>query len=301
MKFPKLHIGWRTVKTSLAVIASMFLIEILGTTDSRIIFAMLGAMDAVQPTFKESVEAILSQVIGMVFGTLCSVLLCALPLPPLVAVGIGIILIITLYNLLNIRFSPGLPIFVLVLACTAADVEPFSYALGRMWDTAIGLAVGMAINMLVAPYDNSRQIRAIAWSLDKELLRFLEEYFDGDDILPESKQMRREIDTLERQLRLFANQKLLLRLRQQNEELAIFQACEKKAQALISHMEVLSTLEAPGRLNDENRRKLEGCGADIRDQRPLVRPTEQDAVTNYHVAQLLKRRQELLEVLQAEV
>ncbi len=298
MKFPKLHIGWRTLKTSLAVILSMFLIEILGTTDSRIIFAMLGAMDAVQPTFKESVEAILSQVIGMVFGAVCAGLLCALPLPPLVAVGIGIILIITLYNLLSIRFSPGLPIFVLVLACTAAEVEPFAYALGRMWDTAIGLAVGMAINMLVFPYDNSRQIHAIVRSLDKELLRFLEEYFDGDEILPESKHMRREIDTLERQLRLFANQKLLLRLRQQNQELAIFQACEKKAQALISHMEVLSTLAEPGRLSQENREALEQAGADIQDRRPLTAPTQVDTVTNYHVARLLHLRQELLDALQ---
>ncbi len=30
-------------------------------------------------------------------------------------------------------------------------MDPIRYALGRIWDTAIGLSVGMAINMLVFP------------------------------------------------------------------------------------------------------------------------------------------------------
>ncbi len=297
-RFPKIPIGLRTVKTALAVITSMVLIEFLGTTDSKVIFAMLGAMAAVQPTFRESLEACLSDIIGIIFGAFVSVLLRTMNLPPLVSVGIGIVLVITLYNGLRLRYSPGLPIFVLVLVCTTPDIQPVSYALGRIWDTAVGLAVGMLINMLVFPYDNSRQIRATAQSLDKELIAFLEDYFDGDDILPDARQMRRSIQILERQLYLFSNQRLLHRLRRQNTELKIFQACEVKAQALITHMEVLCAMGAPGRLSPENRTLLEQSGANIQDQRRLDSPTEQDIVANYHVSHLLTLRAELLEVLE---
>ncbi len=296
-KIPKIHIGLRTIKTAAAVILSMIAVESLGTTDSKLIFAMLGAMAAVQPTFKESLESCVSQIVGVVFGALCSILLSAVSMPPLVAVGIGLVLVITLYNVLQIRYSPSLACFIVVLACTTPDIQPFAYAVGRIWDTAIGLTIGMAINMLVFPYDNSRQIRDTAYSLDRELLRMLEELFDGDEILPDAIRVRREIQTLERQLKLFSNQKLLLHLRRQSSQIEAFRACEEKAQALISHMEVLCTMGIPGRLNAENRKDLEECGADIQDMRSLDGVTEQDTVTNYHVARILALRQELLAAL----
>ena len=45
----KIPIGLRTVKTAVAVIIAMLVVDLLGTTDSKLIFAMLGAMAAVQP------------------------------------------------------------------------------------------------------------------------------------------------------------------------------------------------------------------------------------------------------------
>ena len=93
-KFLKFHIGLRTIKTTVAVILAIIIVEALGTTDSKLIFAMLGAMAAVQPTFKESLESCLSQIIGVLFGAVCGILLILLKLPSLVAIGIGIILVI---------------------------------------------------------------------------------------------------------------------------------------------------------------------------------------------------------------
>ena len=76
------------------------------------------------------------------------------------------------------------------------DIDPIRYALGRIWDTAIGLSVGMAINMLVFPYDNSRKIRQTVESLDRELVLFLEEMFDGDQVLPDAEAMNEKISGL---------------------------------------------------------------------------------------------------------
>ena len=296
-KWVRLRVGLRTVKTTAAVVISMMLVDRLGTSGSRLIFAMLGAMAAVQPTFKESVASCLTQIVGVLFGAAAGLLLRLLPGPDLVAVGIGMVLVITLYHSLRIPYSPSLPCFVVVMVCVTPDVHPIVYAAERIWETAIGLGVGMAINTLVFPYDNSRRIRATAEGLDKVLIAFLEEVFDGDDILPDAKSMRRTIDDLQRELELFSNQKLILRLRRQQEELETFRLCENKARELVARMEVLSQMGRPGRLDGENRRRLLACGANIRDQRPLDSVLERDVVTNYHVRQILKLRRELLDAL----
>ena len=296
-KWVRLRVGLRTVKTTAAVVISMMLVDRLGTSGSRLIFSMLGAMAAVQPTFKESVASCLTQIVGVLFGATAGLLLRLLPGPDLVAVGIGMVLVITLYHSLRIPYSPSLPCFVVVMVCVTPDVHPIIYAAERIWETAIGLGVGMAINTLVFPYDNSRRIRATAEGLDKVLIAFLEEVFDGDDILPDAKAMRRTIDDLQRELELFSNQKLILRLRRQQEELETFRLCENKARELVARMEVLSQMGRPGRLDGENRRRLLACGANIRDQRPLDSVLERDVVTNYHVRQILKLRRELLDAL----
>ncbi len=290
-------LGLRTIKTAVAVILSMLLVSSYGTTESRLVFAMLGAMTAVQPTFKESVQSSLTQIVGVFFGVAVSFLLLFLPLNSLVVAGIGIVLVITLYNVFHLTYSPGLPCFLVVMLCTTQGVQPIYYGLGRIWDTAIGLVVGMAINMLVFPYDNSRKIHATVESLDKELLIFLQELFDGDAVLPDPRAMTGKIDTLQAQLKIFANQKLLLRLKSQHRQLEQFRLCEYKARSLVAQLEVLVQMDRPGRLSEENRQRLADTGTEIADTRILDEPTERDVVTNYHVAQILAIRQQLLEAL----
>ncbi len=293
----KIHIGLRTVKTAAAVILSMFLVDHLGTTPSKLIFAMLGAMAAVQPTFLESLESCLTQIIGVLFGALSGVLLMAMHLPHFLAAGIGIVLVITLYNSLRIRFSPSLACIIVVTICITPGSQPIPDALGRIWDTAIGLGVGMLINTLIFPYDNSNQIRTLIEGLDVELLRFLEDMFDGDEVLPNAEKMTAQINTMARQLTIFSNQKLVLRLRRQQEELDQFRLCEGMARELLARMEVLSRMGKPGRLNDENRLRLKNLGADIRDRRNYKNPQERDIVTNYHIRQILTLRKDMLETL----
>ena len=296
---PKIHIGLRTVKTTAAIVISMVIVDYLGASASKLIFAMLGAMAAVQPTFKDSVDSCLAQIVGVLFGAFASILLLMLPVPPLVATGIGMILVITLYNLLRIRYSPSLPCFIVVMMCTTPDIRPIAYALERIWDTAIGLGTGMIINTLVFPYDNSRQIRETVKSLDKELIAFLEDMFDGDDVLPDAEIMGQKVDAMYRQMRVFSNQKLLLQLRRQKEKQDTFRKCEHKVRELLARMEVLSQMGTPGRLSQENRKALEDNGATILDERILENATERDVVMNYHIRQVLRLRQELLDALKA--
>ena len=292
------HIGLRTVKTVAAVVISMLIVDLYGATTSKLILAMLGAMSAVQPTFKESVESCLSQVIGVLFGAAVAVLLQALPIHPLAASGIGIMLVITLYNGIRLRFSPSLACLIVVTLCYDDGAHPILYAVGRIWDTAIGLSVGMVINSLVFPYDNSKRIKELVRSLDQEVIRFLEDMFDGDDQLPDAESLSDTVTAMAGQMSIFANQKLLLQLKRQKSQIEEFKVCERKARELLARMEILSHMGRPGRLDEENRRRLAACGADIQDARPLDSVLERDVVTNYHVRQILKLRRELLNVLE---
>jgi uncharacterized membrane protein YgaE (UPF0421/DUF939 family) len=296
-RIPLPHIGLRTVKTTAAIIISMALVHFYGTTDSKYIFAMLGAMAAMENTFRESLEACLTQVVGVAFGAVLSLLLLRIPVHPVLQCAVGILLSITLYNRLHIRFSPTLPCMLIVMMCTSVDIQPIAYAVSRFWDTAIGLAVGMIINTLVFPYDNSRRIRETVESLDRDVIEFLEEIFDGDNILPDPKKMIRKIDELEHQLQIFSKQKFLLHSQLQSKKLQQFRLCEANARQLVAHMEVLCHLAHPGILNSENRQRLIACGANIRDARELQLFREQDIVSNYHVAQVLTLRQKLLDDL----
>ncbi|MBQ8632143.1 MAG: FUSC family protein, partial [Lachnospiraceae bacterium] len=248
----KIHIGRRTIKTVAAVVIAMLVAEFCGSTSSKLIFAMMGAMEAVRPTFKESVEAVLSQFIGIVVGALAAVLLHTLPIPDIVAAGIGILIVIVFYNMLKLPYSPSLACFIVVMICTTSDVHPVLYALGRIWDSAIGLAVGMLINVLVFPYDNSKKFRQAVQNLDEELILFLEDIFDGDNSLPDADIMEKKLADIAYQLSIFANQVLPFHKARQKEKLKLFRMCEGRARRLVSHLEVLCAMDVPGQLNDEN-------------------------------------------------
>ena len=293
----QIRIGPRTMKTAAAVIIAMVIVHFYGTTASRLTFAMLGAMAAVEPTFTDSLRSCLAQIVGVFFGALIGLALLAVPLHPLMRTGIGIVLTITLYNTFRIRFSPSLPCLIVLTLCVTPDIQPLSYACGRIWDTAIGLAVGLTINTLVFPYDNSRQITQTVESLDRELIRFLEEMFDGDDVMPDAKRMEKTVADMARQLTIFSNQRLFMRRRSQKRQLESFRVCEGKARELLARMLILSRMERPGRLSRGNLRRLRDCGARIRESRPMKNPSEREIVVNYHVAQLLNLRKELLEAL----
>ena len=297
LKYKRFRIGLRTIKTAVAVSIAMLIVTAYGATTSKLIFAMLGAMAAMEPTFKESLESCLTQIVGMIFGMLAGVLLLNLPLNSLLVAGIGIIFVITFYNLFQIRFSTGLPCLMVVIICTTPDIMPFTYGLGRLWDTAIGLGIGMIINTLVFPYDTSRRLQTTAECLDKEIIMFLEDMFDGDDHLPNTTKMKQMIDDMQRLLKIFSNQWLLLYLKRNRYKLDRFLELQGKARQLIAQMEVLCQMDYPGRLTDETRQLLTDSGANVKDERMIDILDELDIVTNYHVKVLLESRNELIHVL----
>ena len=292
----KIPVGMRTIKTALAVILALSVVEQYGASPSKVVFATIGAISAVAPTFTASLLACLTQICGVTIGVLLALLMMILNVPDMVAVGIGIILILASYQYFHLKLVPVLPCLVLVNICLNPEVEAFAYSTGRIWDTAIGLAIGLLVNTLIFPYDNSRTIRQTMIGLDQDLILFLEDMFDGDTQLPETEALEGKIDALESQLVLFSQQRLLRRKRQKR-VLQQLRSCEDTAQELLVELETLRNMEHLGCLNEENREALRALGAQVKQVCQVSPHTTEDTVVNYHVARVLKLRQELKENL----
>lgn len=289
-------VGLRTLKTAVAVSASIILVEQYGTSADELLFGVMGAFAVMEPTFKGAVRGCIAQISSVVVGVILSLLMRALDIPGVVTAGVGIVIVMALYQLLRWRYSPVLPCLILVTICTKPELNAVVYGLERIWNTALGLLVGMGINVLVFPYDNSKKIQQAMAGLDGDLIRFLEDMFDGDEHMPDTEVLEKKINTLESNLAVFADQRLLRR-RRQRLLLSQLRTCDEIVRALLLEVESLRSMERAGKLNQENRAALMALGAQIAPDDPERRFTVEDLVVNFHVAKVLKLREALKQEL----
>ena len=106
INYKRIHIGRRTFKSALAVLISLIIVSKFGTSaaTSKMVFAFLGAMAAMENTFKQSLEACWTQIVGMILGAVMAAVLSMLPVPALIKVVIGVLIIIVIYNVLGLHY-----------------------------------------------------------------------------------------------------------------------------------------------------------------------------------------------------
>ena len=93
LKKIRIPVGWRTLKTSIAVAAAILMVEHYGTSADELLFGVMGAFSAMEPTFKSSVRGCVAQISGVVVGVVLSLLMRFWELPGIAAASAGIILI----------------------------------------------------------------------------------------------------------------------------------------------------------------------------------------------------------------
>jgi hypothetical protein len=144
------------------------------------------------------------------------------------------------------------------------------------------------------PYDNSLKLRNSISYLDKEVISFLEDMFDGDNKVPNTEHMTATIDSMAQELGIYSDQWIPFHTKKNLDK---FISCEGKARQLLAHMEVLSRMQNVGVLSEDNKNLLAIAGAGIKDSRTLIHMHEADVIANYHVRQILVLRQELIDIL----
>ena len=107
----------------MAVTLALAVVEHYGASPAKVVFATIGAMSAVGPTFTASLLACLTQICGVAVGGLLALTMIALQIPPVIGVGVGIVGILTGYQYFRLKLVPVLPCLVLVNACLNSAVE----------------------------------------------------------------------------------------------------------------------------------------------------------------------------------
>ncbi|MBQ2775793.1 MAG: FUSC family protein [Clostridia bacterium] len=163
----------RTVKTGVAVLLCMIIFPLLTLAAQQIpedsmpivralrflinrdspIFACIASVIVMQSTVESSLKLGTSRVKGTIFGGLFGLLFLYIDtLVPhrglnILLVTVGIVFIICFFNVIRSPQSTaiGLVTFLIIMITTDYD-DPFLYAVNRIIDTAIGVAVSVGVN-----------------------------------------------------------------------------------------------------------------------------------------------------------
>jgi len=154
-------------KVAVAAGAAWLLAPLMpGTADEYPYYAPLGAVISMHPTFAQSFRVGFETLLGLLLGVLLAgafVLLAIPPLPGIMLVtGIGVLLGGLPRVGAGRDYLPVAALFVLVLGGGDAD----GYSFGYMTQMALGVTVGLAVNLLVFP-----PLRTATAKLDLEQFR----------------------------------------------------------------------------------------------------------------------------------
>ena len=173
MKLHPVHIGMRTVKTTVAVMLCIVIFPLLTILSKRLpdnpapifrilrfllyrespIFACIASIIIMQPTVEKSLKLgssrIVGTIVGGVVGLIFTFIITVLPYKglPIILVGIGLVLIITLFNVLGSPKSTSIALVTFLIIMINIDSrDPMLYAVNRIIDTSIGVFIAVFIN-----------------------------------------------------------------------------------------------------------------------------------------------------------
>lgn len=164
------------LKTALAVSLAWIVAQRMpGVIDDYPYYAPLGAISAMYPTVLGSVRAGLQTVAGLALGILLAAGVLLLGEPNLVtvalAVGVGVLLAGVRRLGAGAEYVPVAALFVLIIG--GQDAE--GYSAGFLVQMAVGVAIGLAVNVLVFPPLDFRTARLQLDRLQGVVIDYLED------------------------------------------------------------------------------------------------------------------------------
>ena len=284
------HIGLRTVKTALAVALALFLVDLRGSPAP--IFAGIGAIVAMNRTLGDAFQSCLTQFFGILLGAgFGAVFVTLFEQTRYIGVGLGLIGLIFLCVRLHLQFAVPLACIVFVSICLSPAEGAFAYGANRLLDTSIGLAVALAVNICIKPYNN----RATISKLFTHFLESVPAYVKArvlEGQYPDLSPLRAQRDRLGVELASFEKQRLA-REKDHKRQTVYLRGCEQLAETVLNELSALCAMDERGRLSPQNAERLALLGLTVPAALPAPMRTEADTVGNYHLGNLLSAYQYL--------
>lgn len=289
--------GLRTLKTALAVTLSVLLARCFSSRSLTVFYAAFGALIAMETTFSKSLMQGLTQLVGVLFGSIlgyAALLLFPGGVPAWV-VGLGVLLLITLLLLLRLPFTVSLACIIFLSACLTPTDTVLRDSVLRLRDTSLGVGIALLVNVTVRPYNNRHRIEALLTRLRERLPKDLEGivvYGRFPELQPSVELLRR----IDRELELYRSQRFFHR---KNDEEARLFGCAQLAGRMVQELEAICGMDCLGDLSAENLAAMQSLGLCI--PAPVKRKcTENDTVVmNYHLEKLLSAYRYLGELTEA--
>ena len=297
LRWKHISLGTRVVKTAIAVTLSVFLIRFFATDDLSVFYAGFGALIAMDTTFSNSLRQGLTQLIGVLAGTVMgylSVLLFPSMTPAWMA-GLGVLLLIVLCNALKLSFSASLSCIIFLSACLTPTDDIVRDSLFRLRDSSLGIGIALVVNALIRPYNNKKRILALLGRLRAQIPGDIEQIVVKEQFpdLQESVAILRQLD---RELNLYHSQHFFHR---KHDDEALLRGCYQLAQRMLQEMEAICGMDCLGDLAMESAAVMQELGMELPEAGlPERKCTRHDTIVmNYHLDKLLSAYQYLGEIM----
>lgn len=181
-------IGMRIIKTAIAVFLC-FLIDLLRNHQGVPFYSAIAAILCMQPFVSNSVKVALNRGVGTLIGGLFGMLVLLaerawLPkgMPVLQYLIVSLCVVVLIYFTVVIKKTAAsyiaCVVFLSISISHGADVNPYLFALNRMVDTLIGIAVSLAVNAARIPRRKDKNtlfitgLDGVLWGDEKTLSSF---------------------------------------------------------------------------------------------------------------------------------
>lgn len=291
-----LHVGLRTFKTALAVTIALLIAQLINSYSP--IFAGLGAIVAMTRTLRDALEAAKTQFVGVILGGIIGLILLLIsPTPEALLTGAGVLAVLCLCALFKLYYAMSLAAIIVLSVCVSTSGNPILGLAYRLVDTAIGLGVGLAINMLIKPYNNRPRVIQLFWKLANSLPAYLDDCVIKD-LYPDLTGYETGLRTLAAELDIYRRQHF--RKREAHEQDVIFlQGLYQLAERIHQELCALCCMDFIGKPLPRNLERLKEVGIEIPSELPCKCGEEEVTVTNYHLDRILDARDFLIALLES--
>lgn len=295
MKLWHSRIGLRTLKTALAVFLSVLLIRQFAAEELSVFYAAFGALIAMDTTFSRSLMQGVTQLVGVLGGTVfgyLSVLLFPSATPAWVA-GIGVLLLIVLCNAGKLSFTASLSCIIFLSACLTTTDNILRDSMLRLRDTSVGIGIALTVNILIRPYNNKKRILSLLQSFRQQIPLALAQIVVREQF-PDLRGYVELLRGIDRELTLYHSQRFFHRT---HDDEALLRGCYRLAERIMQELEAICGMDSLGDLTPENAERLQSLGLSETVSCGRKCTPQDGTVMNYHLEKLLDAYQYLGELM----
>lgn len=285
-----MKIGMRTIKTAIAVALSVFICQLFKLTSP--FFAGIAAIITMQSTVVDSFKIGKNRMLGTVFGASIGLVGSLIAPENPIAIGIGIIIIITICNFLGWKKPISIATIVfLSIMLVQKDGSRLHYSVYRTIDTFVGIIIGVLINYFIVPPDSEIKIKASFKTLLNECNTIVKNIIYNlsdiklDSVKNELKLLDTNFECLKEEIKLNLSK---------NIEYNDIQNTLTLFENLYNNLSIVSNMESNPKINNKNKEKLEKlyniCLLENNDDKSL---DNIDIVYNYHIEKIIDSIEEI--------